>query len=733
MDIQIHHSCVLAIEIDRAMHRNSPKLHRLNNSIHNSIHRSFSCLFLLTTVMQGHAMALPAFPGAEGFGSDTVGGRGGRVMIVSQLGDDGPGSLRACAEAAGPRTCVFRTGGIITLNSSIEIEHPFVTIAGQTAPGDGILIRTNPDTAKAAVKVQTHDVVIRYLRVRPGASYVEGDTQDALTIAHSSKDVYNVIIDHSSFSWASDEVTQSWYAAHDVTFQWNIISEGLDCINHSKGCDHSKGLLMGSQGSHSFSVHHNVFAHHSERNPRMATTGVSDIVNNVIYNPRYSGSQLIDEYGRAKANYVGNYMRRGPDSGSDYLISPDRRGGLGHEIFVSGNISPGRSSDSLPENQVVRPQNYDWQVLERHPAPQVTTYPCKSDTNCEMYDRVLENAGANLPRRDAVDRRIVAEIKTTSGRIVDAQSQDTCYAQCRPDKTITIDDYRKHDINEPFDSDGYPVLRRGIAYADSDQDGMDDSWETINDLDPDIDDSAGFELHPGYTNLEMFLDSLTRRESQIQLSVGSTSVIESDQLAQIPVSLSDSVDRDVRVRLHTYPGSAQPRFDFYGFTQWVTIAAGTNNVIVPVTILNDSEIEDDEVFGVRAFEISEGSIVSARGEVRIIDDESNDDGQPRLTVSDAIGRESDGEVSVSVTLTNPVSDPVTVEIFTSPGTAEGGGVDYRGFLRSIVFEPGELKKTEAITLIDDGIDESFETFVVRLIRSSGATLVDDRATVTILD
>ncbi len=453
--------------------------------------------------------SLPAFPGAEGFGADTIGGRGGRIEYVTHTGDSGPGSFRNCAEGDGPRICVFKTGGQIELEKSVQIRHPFVTIAGQSAPGGGISIRTKPDNPKAAIIVRTHDVVIRYLRIRPGASYVSGDTQDALTITNSAEPVYNIIVDHTSMSWASDEVANVWNNAYDITFQWNIIAEGLQCMNHpDDGCEHSKGLLVGGVDTYNVSVHHNLLTNHSERSPRMAMTGLADIVNNVIYNPKYSATQVSDRYAVGKVNYVNNYMKKGGNSKSDYMITLKGEKKNGFSLYVAGNISQQRHSIAMKEDLVVKSNGASWNNVSRHLAPAITTHTCESFEDCQVYDLVLATAGANLPKRDAVDKRIVEEVRQGTGKIIDAQSQLGCYLDCK--NYLKSIDYSSLGISDPLTSDGWPILSAGKPYPDEDEDGMADPWEISHGLDPTTDDSFGFQLHKGYTNIEVFLDDLTK-------------------------------------------------------------------------------------------------------------------------------------------------------------------------------------------------------------------------------
>src|SRR5262245_34966925 len=319
--------------------------------------------------------AAPAFPGAEGFGAMAVGGRGGQVIEVTTLADAGPGSLRAAIDSSGPRVVVFRVAGTIWLDSRLEVMNPHLTVAGQTAPGGGITI-ANGSSTKSVMKIASHDVVLRYLRIRPGP----GGDADGISIEEGG--AYNVIIDHCSISWAVDENVSTYRDAHHTTLQWSIVSEGLDCSTHSEGC-HSAGMLIGSQGGHSHSVHHNLFAHNVERNPRVSLDGIVDVVNNLIYNPSFSGgwgpSHVKSASGAAiPINYVGNYYKPGVDSGSAaYYVSSSGT----HEIYLEDNLVP---------VDVIRPADQGNVVTTRHPADPVTT------TSPQVaYDEILAHAGAS--------------------------------------------------------------------------------------------------------------------------------------------------------------------------------------------------------------------------------------------------------------------------------------------------------------------------------------------------
>jgi pectate lyase len=426
--------------------------------------------------------APPTFPGAEGFGARSVGGRGGQTIEVTNLNDDGPGSLRTAIESEGPRIVVFRVGGTIELKTPLEITQPFVTIAGQTAPGGGITLKNSPSVNGTALIVRTHDVVIRYMRSRPGPTSERVSDSDAIAIVGNS--AYNVIIDHCSFSWAVDEVATTWYDAHNITIQWSIIAEGLHCSTHAEGC-HSTGLLIGSDGSGNISIHHNLFAHNHERNPMVKTDVVVDIVNNVVYNSWGTPAVIVDEYGKVPVNIVGNYFKYGSDSGTDkYLVSASSSGNPGVEIFVQGNITPDRPRDNMNESLAVKPIARHWIVPARHDAPPIAT-----TSAFNAYDQVLADAGATIGldsqgnkywRRDAVDERIMNDARNGTGRI----------------------------INDPSEVGGWPELAAGVAPEDSDHDGMPDAWEEMHGFDPYNSSDGPLDADgDGYTNIEECLNS----------------------------------------------------------------------------------------------------------------------------------------------------------------------------------------------------------------------------------
>lgn len=419
---------------------------------------------------------LAAFPGAEGFGTDTPGGRGGRIIEVTNLNDSGPGSLRAAIEAVGPRIVVFRVGGTIQLDTKLAIENPYITIAGQTAPGGGITLRNSAQNSEETLKIKTHDVVVRYLSARPGSNPDDEQTIRALSIGTESQDVYNVVVDHSSFSWATDEVLSSWFAPHDFTIQWSTIAEGLENSTHPEG-SHSAGSLIGSKGVKNISIHHNLFAHSRHRNPEVKASGTVDIVNNVIYNSGFgdgwsSPIRIDGEYGEFSVNIVGNYLKPGLDTGSpDWMVATKNEP---LKIFIQGN--------KVPTN-VMHPNSTQWVVSQRNPAPAVTTLSAE-----KAYEEVLASAGASQGlrgdgtfyfRRDPVDRRIINDVKQGTGRIID----------------------------DPSGVGGWPTIAAGTPYADTDRDGMGDEFENLYGSNPnDPSDSSKDTDGDGYTNVEEFLN-----------------------------------------------------------------------------------------------------------------------------------------------------------------------------------------------------------------------------------
>jgi pectate lyase len=267
--------------------------------------------FVLHCLFPTLSPALPAFPGAEGFGSQTPGGRGGRIVEVTHLNDGGPGSFRAaCEQETDKRIIVFRTGGVIELKGTgIQLIGDSITVAGQTAPGDGIVIKNGSFVTIG------HDIIIRGLRFRPGddTAYEAPDVRDCLGIFGPEADTslgggYNILIDHCSMSWGIDENVSVWFAARDVTLQWCVIGEALYNSLHPKGT-HGMGLLVGPD-CRRVTLHHNLLAHNNARVPLVCSGSTTEIINNVVYNWGYK-AEYSEAHGTGPlfSHMIGNYFK----------------------------------------------------------------------------------------------------------------------------------------------------------------------------------------------------------------------------------------------------------------------------------------------------------------------------------------------------------------------------------------------------------------------------------------
>ena len=358
--------------------------------------------------------APPAFDGAEGFGTTTPGGRGGRDVAVTSLADDGPGSFRAAVTAPGPRIVVFRVAGLVTLDTPVTIAEPYLTIDGASAPDGGITVRGSE------VVIRTHDVVVRHLRFRPGD--IGGKEVDALNVAGDS---HHVVIDHVSASWAVDETLSASGAIHDVTIQWSIIAEGLNRSVHSKG-PHGYGSLVRAVGG--VTLHHNLWAHNDSRNPRLGDNygrepwPTFDVRNNVVYDYGSIASGMTGD--RLSANYVGNYIRPGP---STTLKDRVPRAPIvltetaAVTYFADGNVVEGRDDLTADNTKLFTPAAVNGRSLVTLVRRPFDAPPVRTTSAAQALRDVLAGAGATLPRRDAIDARLVREVDTRTGRIIDSQ------------------------------------------------------------------------------------------------------------------------------------------------------------------------------------------------------------------------------------------------------------------------------------------------------------------------
>ncbi len=439
---------------------------------------------------------MPAFPGAEGYGKYTTGGRGGRVIYVTTLDDNSsPGSFRYAVNKSGARIVLFRISGTIQLNSALKITNSDLTVAGQTAPGDGICIRDYP------VEIQAGNVIVRFLRFRMG-----DETQQEAD-AFWGRNHRNIIIDHCSMSWSTDECA-SFYDNENFTMQWCIISESLCNSVHDKG-SHGYGGIWGGQGA---SFHHNLLSCHDSRNPRFCGSRYSsqpdaelvDFRNNVLYNWGSNSS-----YGAEGGNYniVNNYYKAGPATSSSKqsrIVQPYSDDGSNSQpagtygiFYIAGNYLTASSSVT----------NDNWQGVSLHSGfatyapgiglddiksetvfsePEVTTHTAE-----EAYAKILDYAGAGLSR-DLVDTRITRDVSTGTATYPDGGNGST-----------------NGIIDTQSAVGGWPELKSTEAPLDTDADGMPDNWEDANGLDKNNSADAQLKTVDGeYPNIEVYINSL---------------------------------------------------------------------------------------------------------------------------------------------------------------------------------------------------------------------------------
>ena len=416
-----------------------------------------------------------AFPGAEGAGRLSLGGRGGKVLTVINLNDAGPGSLRAAVDTPGTRIIVFAVAGTIKLSKPLRISESRVTIAGQSAPGGGITLRDQP------LEVDADDVVIRYIRSRLGD---ESRTEsDAIWVRSG----HRIILDHVSASWSVDETlsasanyTKPDQGFYDLTVQWSIIADSLTHSLHAKG-EHGYGsLIRGGRGS-KISFHHNLWANHEARMPRPGNYSAPDVDpvgaffdfrSNLFYN--WGGGHAgynADKATFARYNFIDNAYVAGPQSKKP--IAFDESNMLAHAWFAGNSMNGVIPADPWSLVTGVQPPGY------RLAGP-VDVAPVRPEGAASASDRILATAGASRAR-DSVDDEIIAGVRARTGHQIDSQRE----------------------------VGGWPALAPGSAPRDSDGDGMPDAWESQHGLNPHRDDSAGDRDHDGYTNIEEYLDSLT--------------------------------------------------------------------------------------------------------------------------------------------------------------------------------------------------------------------------------
>lgn len=468
-----------------------------SRSIHSVLHRLLLGGLVVGLLWAGGAQAqLTAFPGAEGAGKWTVGGRGGRVIAVTNLNDAGPGSLRAAVETTGRRTVVFRVSGTLFLKSPLRVHEPYLTLAGQTAPGQGFTIAGHDFIILAS------QVIVRHLRFRPGD--LAGRDVDAISVLRGN----NIILDHLSASWGVDEVLSVSPDARDVSVQWCLISESLHQSVHSSGQPHGKGSLLRGRNGARLSFHHNLYAHHADRAPMVQgldpvsrdPQGVHlDFRNNVIYdwgsvNEGWEAAGANrNRDAAARVNFVNNAYLPGPGTGPAFLPIPQfPYGAYRYWAFEelsaharahwSGNTFDGQlwkngSNNPDPTWMVSVPREIGTGYFLSTPVP-FTNAELPAVTAAASTVNVLDRVGASL-RRDSVDLRILSQVANRTGDLIDSQS----------------------------DVGGWPILAPGTPPLDRDRDGLPDGWESARGLNPAV-SSSTLKASDGRTHLEHYHQQL---------------------------------------------------------------------------------------------------------------------------------------------------------------------------------------------------------------------------------
>lgn len=504
--------------------------------ISNRVSFLFIIIFLFTVIKDNNAQQI-AFPGAEGYGKYSIGGRGGKVVFVTNLDDSGPGSFRAACEATFPRIVIFKVGGLINLKSTINIKSPYITIAGQTAPGDGICIRHagvvgfgNP-----LMSISTNNVIVRFLRLRRGPS-MEGECcGDCMTIAGSSA-VFNIIIDHCSMSWSTDEILNIWNTSYNITVQNCIFSEALSTSSHMENGvieKHSMGPFFGDNAD-KITIYRNLFAHTMDRNPwmqnrRSGKTGTFQFVNNVVYNWTNFGTKVGTTTGYTKADIISNYFKSGPDTKIErYELLLE--GSVNNiKVYVKDNIGHHRLTADNP--------NSEWYIVGvnmTQPASNafrsedpLSSFPLPILAVNKSYDSVINFAGSNARinsfgewefNRDSVDIRVLNDAKT-GGPFVSRLLKDG-------KRWFGL-------IDDPVNVGGWPDYFGGEPFIDNDGDGMSDVWELSVGLDSDNPDDANLDRNSdGYTNIEEFINGKVKYSETI---------------------ISEHMRKDVNVEVHPNP------------------------------------------------------------------------------------------------------------------------------------------------------------------------------------
>jgi pectin methylesterase-like acyl-CoA thioesterase len=522
------------------------------------------CVFFLLSISTLYAQQL-AFPGAQGGGRFAIGGRTGTVYEVTNLNDSGAGSLRDAVSQAN-RTVIFKVSGTIHLGSRLTISKNNITIAGQTAPGDGICVTGNTFNIKAS------DIIVRYIRCRlTDLNDIEDDAMNSF-----SGNYQNIIIDHCSLSWSVDE-TGTFYDIKNFTLQWCLLSESLYHSVHNKG-DHGYAGIWGGTNA---SFHHNLIAHHTSRNPRFGGSRYSgrpdlevvDFRNNVLYN----WGNINSVYGGEGGNYnmVNNYYKPGPATpgslttssannkrnrilnytsfyyATDAYVYPDTL--FGGKFYIDGNYVEGYP-DVTADNWTngVQRDGFKRAAALMQAARQTSPFvvpPIRPETAQVAYASVLDSVGAILPRRDAIDQRIVRETRTGT-----ATYEGATYATV----TGTGISHPSGIIDTQSDAGGLPTYNSTTAPTDTDHDGIPDAWELANSLDQNNSADGNIVAANGFTNLENYLNSIVNTDMGVEVlgtltnfvqTVGSPTAVQTYTISGVnltaPITITPPVGYEV--------------------------------------------------------------------------------------------------------------------------------------------------------------------------------------------
>jgi pectate lyase len=432
-------------------------IHLKGGSMNRTIFLTIAGLISLALAAETFSQSsLPAFPGAVGFGASTVGGRGGRVIFVTNRNNSGPGSFRDACEASGPRIVIFKTGGTIELLETLEIMEPYITIAGQTAPGGGICLKGE------LFVVRTDEVIVRNMRFRVG-----GVGTPFTYSAQLGEGSNNIIFDHCSFSWSRNDVFLTWDTVSDITLQDCIFSEAFDdgkTVSLGPGPGNNEN---GSPYLTNSSFVRNLIAHGKGRNPKVHYQ--SEVINNLVYN---WGNYACYASMLAEMDFIGNHYISGPSGGPSSTVSlQDPKPSM--RIYLSDNRTPELPNGGSNQWSIVNGSN-QYQSTTRLHSSGLQPMP-----SSQVYDFVLDNAGA-LPQ-DAVDLRIKNDVRNGTGRL----------------------------INSETEVGGFPVYAVGTPPVDTDNDGLPDSWESTHGLNPNNASDANLDRNgDGYLNIEEYINSL---------------------------------------------------------------------------------------------------------------------------------------------------------------------------------------------------------------------------------